>query len=86
MTSDVVLGFDDVDSYVKRNTAHFGGAIGRCANRIGGASFEIDGVKYQLAKNVGEDHLHGGIIGFDQVGHYKILNKKIKKQDYFWHL
>lgn len=65
--SDVVLGFDDLEGYVKKNSPHFGGAIGRCANRIGGASFTIDGAEYQLAKNVGTNHLHGGIIGFDQV-------------------
>ncbi|XP_052744696.1 galactose mutarotase [Bicyclus anynana] len=65
--SDVVLGFDDLDSYVNRNDPHLGSTVGRCANRIGGASFQIDGVTYQLAKNIGKDHLHGGIVGFDKV-------------------
>ncbi|XP_059061047.1 galactose mutarotase-like [Achroia grisella] len=64
--SDVVLGFDDLQGYIEKNSPHFGSSIGRCANRIGGASFTIDGVEYQLAKNVGINHLHGGIKGFDQ--------------------
>ncbi|CAH0718980.1 unnamed protein product, partial [Brenthis ino] len=65
--SDVVLGFDDIDGYVERNSPHLGSTIGRCANRIGNATFTIDGVTYNLAKNVGKDHLHGGLVGFDQV-------------------
>ncbi|CAG9571897.1 unnamed protein product [Danaus chrysippus] len=63
---DVVLGFDDLDGYVNRNTPYLGATVGRCANRIGGASFNIDGIEYKLAKNVGQDHLHGGIIGFNK--------------------
>ncbi|XP_053616504.1 galactose mutarotase [Plodia interpunctella] len=64
---DVVLGFDDLQSYTTRNTPHLGAAIGRCANRIGKATFDIDGVSYKLAKNIGENHLHGGIRSFDKV-------------------
>ncbi|KAI8440827.1 hypothetical protein MSG28_009139 [Choristoneura fumiferana] len=65
--ADIVLGFDDVDSYIKRNIPYLGAAVGRSANRIGGASFNIDGVTYNLAKNIGKNHLHGGIVGFDKV-------------------
>ncbi|XP_041969328.1 galactose mutarotase-like [Aricia agestis] len=66
--ADVVLGFDNLQDYVNKNEPHFGSTVGRCANRIGGASFEIDGTTYTLAKNIsGKDHLHGGIIGFDKV-------------------
>ncbi|RVE51845.1 hypothetical protein evm_003465 [Chilo suppressalis] len=64
---DVILGFDDLDGYVNRNSPYLGSTVGRCANRIGGASFDIDGVTYQLAKNVDTNHLHGGIVGFDKV-------------------
>ncbi|KAH9643822.1 hypothetical protein HF086_002320 [Spodoptera exigua] len=64
---DIVLGFDDLESYVKRNTPYLGATIGRCANRIGKASFEIDGKTYNVAQNIGKDHLHGGIVGFDKV-------------------
>ncbi|KAJ0172572.1 hypothetical protein K1T71_011711 [Dendrolimus kikuchii] len=67
VVKDIVLGFDDLDSYVIRNSPYLGAAIGRCANRIGGASFEIDGVTYKVERNAGQDHLHGGFLGFDKV-------------------
>nr|XP_049697303.1 galactose mutarotase isoform X1 [Helicoverpa armigera] len=64
---DLVLGFDDLEGYVQRNTPYLGATVGRCANRIGNATFEIDGKTYNVAKNIGKDHLHGGIVGFDKV-------------------
>ncbi len=45
---------------------HLGGTIGRYANRIAGANFNLDGRNYQLAANNGENCLHGGISGFDK--------------------
>lgn len=46
---DVVLGFDKVSDYFpENNSSDFGAAIGRYANRIAGASFELDGVEYKL--------------------------------------
>jgi aldose 1-epimerase len=56
---DIALGFDDLDSYVKRNPM-FGAPVGRYANRIGNASFRLDGVEYHLTKNSGPNHIHGG--------------------------
>lgn len=64
---NVVLGFDDPRKYVLANPPYYGALVGRFANRIGGASFEIDGVKYELAKNDGANSLHGGLRGFDKV-------------------
>lgn len=62
---DVVLGYDKPENYAK-GTSYFGAIIGRHANRIGNACFELNGVEYKLAKNDGENHLHGGIKGFDK--------------------
>ncbi|XP_075981888.1 galactose mutarotase-like [Anticarsia gemmatalis] len=68
IVKDVVLGFDDLESYVSRNTPYLGAAVGRCANRIANATFDIDGKTYGLAKNIAENHhLHGGLVGFDKV-------------------
>jgi aldose 1-epimerase len=56
---DVVLGYDKVDDYVA-GTAYFGAIVGRYANRIAHAKFTLDGITYSLAKNDGDNHLHGG--------------------------
>ncbi len=61
---EVCLGYDTIDEYVK-NDGHFGGSIGRFANRIGGAAFDLDGVHYTLAANTPPNHLHGGMHGWD---------------------
>ena len=62
---DVVLGFDKLDGYLE-NGPHFGGIIGRYANRIAKAHFAVDGTQYALAANNGPNTLHGGIKGFDK--------------------
>lgn len=64
--ADVVLGYDDFDGYVQ-NPAHFGAIVGRYGNRIAHAKFTLDGVAYTLAKNDGENSLHGGTRGFDKM-------------------
>ena len=64
--ADVVLGADDLASYVARPN-YFGVTVGRFANRIAGGSFAIDGTKYQLPANDGRNSLHGGGRGFDKV-------------------
>ena len=61
---EVCLGYDTIDEYVNNN-GHFGGSIGRFANRIGGAAFDLDGVHYTVAANTPPNHLHGGIHGWD---------------------
>ncbi len=62
---DVVLGFDDLDSYLKGHP-FFGAIAGRYANRIGKARFSLNGVEYKLAVNNGPNSLHGGTKGFDK--------------------
>ena len=63
---DVVLGCDSVEKYVAQ-TAHFGGIVGRYANRIAHGTFQLDGHTYSIPKNDGDNALHGGTIGFDKV-------------------
>jgi aldose 1-epimerase len=63
--ADVVLGFDKLDGYLAGHP-FFGNIVGRYGNRIGKGEFTIDGKTYTLAKNNGENHLHGGRKGFDK--------------------
>ena len=62
---DVVLGFDNLEGYLG-NHPHFGGTIGRYANRIAKGKFTLDGREYTLALNNGPNTLHGGKISFDR--------------------
>ena len=62
---DVVLGFDTLDPYLKGHP-FFGALVGRYGNRIAKGRFKIDGKEYSLLVNNGENHLHGGKLGFDK--------------------
>ena len=64
---DVVLGFDTLDEYLGGHP-FFGATVGRCANRIAGGRFTLEGRDYQLAINdgAGPNHIHGGPGGFDR--------------------
>ena len=62
---DVVLGFDSIQPYLDGHP-YFGAIVGRYGNRIAKGSFSLDGETYTLAKNNGDNHLHGGIQGFDK--------------------
>lgn len=63
---DIVLGFDNLDSYLKGHP-YFGAVIGRYANRIAKGKFTLEGQTYTLAMNDGPNALHGGLKGFDKV-------------------
>ncbi len=61
--ASVALAHRELAGY-QRNDPYFGVVVGRCANRIAGSSFELDGRRYQLPANEGPNHLHGGPLGF----------------------
>lgn len=63
---DVVFGFESIEKYINNEGERYlGPVIGRYANRIAKAQFELDGVKYQLPANDNGNCLHGGLKGFD---------------------
>jgi aldose 1-epimerase len=63
---DIVLGYDKLEEYVARNP-FFGCLVGRFGNRLAGGKFTLHGKSYTLAQNNGQNHLHGGLVGFDKV-------------------
>src|SRR5574344_1603206 len=63
---DIVLGFSTLDGYINSTGTSFGALIGRYANRIGGASFELNGKKYCLDANDGANCLHSGYNTFEK--------------------
>lgn len=64
--ADVVLGYDKLEEYIADTRTYFGAAVGRYANRIAHARFELNGRRYFLPKNEGDCSLHGGTVGFDK--------------------
>ena len=66
--ADIALGYDRVEDYINAvDKPYFGAVVGRYGNRIAKGEFTLDGETYSLLKNNGENHLHGGAIGFDKV-------------------
>ncbi len=64
-SAEITLGFDDLRGYLGDHP-YFGVTVGRFANRIAGGEFTLQGRRYCLYKNDGENHLHGGQKGFDK--------------------
>ena len=80
--ADIVLGYDNLDGYLK-SSPYFGALIGRYANRIGGASFSLEGETFHLSANEGTKkapiQLHGGLEGWDK----KLWNGElVEKEDH----
>ena len=63
---NIVLDYDKIESY-NTDRSYLGAIIGRYANRIQNGKFKIDDSVYSLAQNNNENHLHGGLVGFDKV-------------------
>jgi aldose 1-epimerase len=72
---NIVLGFDSIKDYEKEPTGYLGAVVGRIAGRTEDGVLEINGIKYQLAKNNGRNNLHGGINAF----HNRIWESKIEE-------
>jgi aldose 1-epimerase len=64
--ADITLGYDSLAGYLEA-TPYFGAVVGRYGNRIAKGKFALDRVEHTLAANNGENHLHGGLKGFDKV-------------------
>lgn len=61
--SDVILGYNHLEGYL-RDTSYMGSTVGRFANRIAIATFVLNGQKYHLEKNDGNNSNHSGSSGF----------------------
>ncbi len=62
---NVTLSCNDIEGY-EACTSYFGATVGRYCNRIAKGKFTIGGTEFTLATNNGENHLHGGKVGFDK--------------------
>ncbi|HEV8079711.1 MAG TPA: aldose epimerase family protein [Chitinophagaceae bacterium] len=65
--TDVVVGLNSVQDYIKSTEPYFGATIGRYGNRIANGNFSLDGKEYILFTNNGPNTLHGGKKGFQYV-------------------
>lgn len=73
-SENVILGYPSLKGYLE-DTCYIGSTIGRFANRINGAQFELDGAVYQLEKNDGNNTNHGGTSGF----HTRVFDHTIQE-------
>lgn len=64
--ADIVLGYDTVAPYAD-DCPYFGALIGRYGNRLAEGRFVLDGQRWQLPVNNGQNHLHGGPDGFHRM-------------------
>lgn len=78
---NIILGFDSFEAYLE-DRCYIGSTIGRFANRIANARFNIDGKVFNLEKNDGENTNHSGTQGF----HNKLFNFSIQNNELHLHL
>lgn len=65
---DVVLGYNNIDSYINNKGERFLGAVvGPYANRIADGTYTIGEETYSFPKNNNGQTLHGGLKGLDMV-------------------
>ncbi|NDW08586.1 aldose epimerase family protein [Dysgonomonas sp. 520] len=74
---NIILNYNNIEDYFTDNS-YIGSTVGRFANRIGGAQFELNGIKYSLDRNDGNNCNHGGYSGFNsKVFDWKVENEKL---------
>jgi aldose 1-epimerase len=65
-SANVVVRLPDLTAYEQvRGRAYLGATMGRYARCIAGGRVTIDGKSFELTRNIGGHHLHGGRFGFD---------------------
>jgi len=79
---EIVLGYDTPEEYIDGNL-YFGALIGRYGNRIAKGRFTLEGKNYKLARNNGQNHLHGGIAGYNNM-FWEILSVKPNTVELFY--
>lgn len=73
---NIVLTYENTEDYIK-NPPYFGVTVGRTSGRIGGGSFKLDSKHYELNRNTGSNHIHGGPAGFSfRIWDYRIIEKE----------
>lgn len=82
--TDVVTGYDSLESYWKEGEPYFGAIVGRYGNRIAKGRFTLNNKTYELAVNNGPNALHGGIKGFSaSVWNAKQVSDQILEIEYY---
>jgi aldose 1-epimerase len=81
--ADVVLGFESLDEYLNAKEKYYGAIVGRVCGRIDKGTFELNGIKYQLANNdlfgkPVKNHVHGGFDGFS----FRVWSGKVLLNDH----
>ena len=71
---DIALSSSSPEAFMK-NKVYFGATVGRVANRIKDGKIMVGHKEYQLSRNEGQNHAHGGFSGFDK----KMWNGKISE-------